>query len=136
MEIKKYSDENYVNEIFQKIYPIGSIYLSTVSTNPNSLFGFGTWEQIQDRFLLAAGNSYAAGSTGGETEHTLTVDEIPSHTHQCILAHGSNDPASGFSYANTVAGTFNFGFIKNTGGSGAHNNMPPYLVVYVWKRVS
>lgn len=126
--MKKYVDVD-------DIYPIGSIYMNISNINPSEVFG-GNWEQIKDTFLLACGDIYVAGSTGGEMEHTLTVDEIPSHTHQCVLAHGSNDPASGFGYANTAAGTFNFGFIKNTGGSLAHNNMPPYLVVYIWKRIN
>lgn len=73
-----------------KIYPVGSIYLSTSSTNPSSLFG-GTWEQIKDKFLIGAGNSYSGGDTGGSATHThtnpttgsttLTVDQIPGHTH-------------------------------------------------------
>ena len=83
-------------------YPVGSIYMSVNNTNPGTLFG-GTWEQIQDRFLLAAGNTYTGGSTGGSASvnlshshvvnahhhslpantgsHTLTVDQIPSHRH-------------------------------------------------------
>lgn len=60
---------------------MGAIYLSAVSTDPGILFGFGTWQQIQDRFLLAAGSTYAAGTTGGEATHTLTVEEMPAHTH-------------------------------------------------------
>ena len=73
-----------------KIYPVGSIYLSASSTNPSSLFG-GTWEQIKDKFLIGAGNSYSGGSTGGSTTHThtnpttgstaITVDQMPSHSH-------------------------------------------------------
>ena len=81
MEIKKYSDENYVNEIFQRLYPIGSIYLSMNDTNPLELFGFGEWEQIQDVFLLASGKYSSSGSVGGNENHTLTINEMPSHTH-------------------------------------------------------
>lgn len=76
------------------MYPVGSIYLSVNNVNPGTIFG-GTWEQIQDRFLLAAGSTYAGGATGGTAshthtsaahthttaEHTLTVSEIPSHRH-------------------------------------------------------
>ena len=62
------------------IYPVGAIYMSVSSTSPASLFG-GTWEQIQNRFLLAAGDTYAAGKTGGEATHTLTVEEMPAHNH-------------------------------------------------------
>ena len=52
---------------FDDIYPIGSIYISTSPTNPSTLFG-GTWTQIEDRFLLSAGSTYSAGSTGGSAD--------------------------------------------------------------------
>lgn len=68
------------NDLLNRIYPVGSIYISVKSTNPNSLFG-GTWAQIQGRFLLGQDSRYAAGSTGGEETHTLTVNEMPGHTH-------------------------------------------------------
>lgn len=63
-----------------KSYPIGSIYQSTSSATPGSLFG-GTWERIKDVFLLSAGDTYHAGSTGGEATHTLTISEMPAHAH-------------------------------------------------------
>lgn len=70
------------------LYPVGSIYMSVNSTNPSNYFG-GTWEQIKDRFLLACGSTYSNGSTGGETTHTLTVNEIPSHNHEGIYEYYS-----------------------------------------------
>ena len=66
--------------MLDNVYPVGSIYMSVNNTNPSTLFG-GTWQQIQDRFLLAAGATYAAGATGGEATHTLTTDEMPAHSH-------------------------------------------------------
>ena len=73
------------DDLFNLIYPVGSIYLSVNSTNPSVLFG-GTWEQIQDKFLLSAGSTYAAGTTGGAASVTsggtaLTQAQIPAHTH-------------------------------------------------------
>ena len=74
-------------DTMKKIYPVGSIYISTVSTNPTTLFGFGTWKAMPaGRVLLAQGKSdwgttYEAGSTGGEATHQLTVGELPSHNH-------------------------------------------------------
>ena len=65
---------------FNKIYPVGSIYMSVNSTNPSTLFG-GEWEQIEDRFLLACGTNHNNGETGGEATHTLTTNEMPSHNH-------------------------------------------------------
>ena len=121
-----------------KMWPVGSIYLSVNATNPETLFG-GTWQQITGRFLLAAGGGYSAGTTGGEASHTLTVSEIPSRSHtysdtQSRLAQGSY----GYNDNDTMYDQF-FSQSKSTGssgGGGAHNNMPPYLVVYVWKRTA
>lgn len=62
------------------IYPVGSIYWSKNAANPSNLFG-GTWVQIEDTFILAAGSEYKINTSGGESEHTLSVNEIPSHNH-------------------------------------------------------
>lgn len=114
-------------------YPVGSIYMSVISANPGTLFG-GTWERIQDMFLLAAGTTYSAGSTGGEATHTLTVDEIPSHSHSY------RDQGSYNSWTSSSSGDLNYkpvsGTTGSTGGGQAHNNMPPYIAVYVWKRTA
>ena len=123
-----------------RAYPVGSIYLSVSETSPASLFG-GTWERIEDRFLLASGSTYTAGDTGGEATHTLTINEIPSHTH--IINASYANPGS----ATSVNGKLLAGHDENnwlwehasTGSAGwdaAHNNMPPYLAVYMWKRVA
>ena len=132
-------------------YPVGSIYMSVNNTNPGTLFG-GTWEQIQDRFLLAAGNTYTGGSTGGSASvnlshshvvnahhhslpantgnHTLTVDEMPSHFHDvntCYYQIGQN--TSNAKIASTTYNSYwnnnpNDGqrSIQNTGGSQAHSH--------------
>lgn len=119
------------------IYPIGAIYLSVSATNPATLFG-GKWEQIKDRFLLAAGDTYAIGTTGGEATHKLTVAEMPSHSHGIYGAKSGNTwPISnaGNDWQLTTK-SWNTNMLTNTGGNQAHNNMPPYIVVYVWKRVA
>lgn len=122
-------------------YRVGDIYITTNSTSPAELFG-GEWEQIKDRFLLAAGSTYMAGSMGGEAEHTLTVDEMPSHRHKMLLtgtstsaADASDRPGKDKSYSSQtiMAGGDT---IELTGGGQAHNNMPPYLAVYIWRRVA
>lgn len=125
----------------ESVYPVGSIYMSVNSTSPNALFGFGTWEQIKDRFLLSAGDTYLAGVTGGEAEHTLTVDEMPKHVHKVAnytaLAGWTGD--SPFHYlSNNATSHINESDILSgeIGGSQPHNNMPPYLAVYVWKRTA
>lgn len=118
-------------------YPIGSVYISVNSINPGTIFG-GTWEQIKDRFLLACGNTYSNGSTGGESTHKLTVDEMPSHNHQQRVQNTSGyGGADGQEAGTGWGGSSHYAnWNQNTGGSNAHNNMPPYLAVYVWKRVS
>lgn len=132
-------------EILNIIYPVGSIYMSTNSTNPSTLFG-GAWKQIKDRFLLACGDSYKGGQTGGEATHKLTIDEMPTHTHQLGLKHPGGIPdtiPAGLDY--TYDGINNIGayfgtvdtptaYNNVTGGGQSHNNMPPYLVVYMWYR--
>lgn len=117
-------------------YPVGAVYISVNSTDPGELFG-GTWTRLKDRFLLSAGNTYTAGSTGGEARHTLTVNEMPSHNHDLKIV-GNREV-----HRNIPATTTEWGYyqnigdgIDNKGGSQAHNNMPPYLTVYMWKRVS
>jgi len=118
-------------------YPVGSIYLSVNSVNPSNFFG-GTWEQIKDRFLLAAGSSYSAGNTGGSATHTLKESEMPSHTHKYSSGRWYwSESSGGGDIINSQTET-SFMFTRETsatGGGKAHNNMPPYLVVYVWKRV-
>ena len=119
------------------IYPVGSIYMSVNSTSPATIFG-GTWERIQDTFLLAAGSTYDAGSTGGEREHKLTVNEMPSHRHNIAIATGSVSGTEYFHAEQTQGGSYPIysSPVQPTGGGVAHNNMPPYLAVYVWKRTA
>lgn len=141
----------FEKEYMEKIYPVGSIYLSTNATDPTALFG-GTWERIKDTFLLTAGDTYAAGTTGGEAKHTLTLDEMPSHYHYVFSAYGEpgyvGDDKDDFvrtwtvegtshPYAvRTTKGTADYGRSSTNGGGQAHNNMPPYLTVYAWKRIA
>ena len=128
------------NEWLQVVYPVGSIYISVLNTSPLSLFGFGTWEQIKDTFLLCAGDNYAAGSVGGEAEHVLSESEMPVHSHvfanPALINNESND---GFTVGQATNKEYvRIGSIAQTnltGGSQAHNNMPPYLAVYAWRRV-
>lgn len=138
-----------LQELLLLAHPVGSIYQSTQSTSPATLFG-GTWEALEDVFLLAAGSGHAAGSTGGEESHVLTVAELAAHGHNIARSgsvteaevslgspgtYSSNNFASlGISGIDALATTtFN---IANTGGGQAHNNMPPYQAVYTWKRTA
>ena len=122
-------------QIVNAIYPIGSIYISTAAADPSTLFSGTQWEAIQDRFLLAASTSHPAGQMDGEETHTLTIQEIPSHTHTIVfenksLQSGANRRTPNANYADDTMQT------SPTGGGQAHNNMPPYLSVYMWKRTA
>ena len=146
-------------------YPIGAIYMSVVETDPGTLFG-GTWEALPPgRVLLAQGQSdwgtnYAPGSTGGEATHQLSIEEMPNHKHSGSTnttgnhAHvldmtddesgnDRNRPTVGYThdavgdYTTSYAGNHSHSLtINSTGGNKAHNNMPPFIAVYIWKRVS
>ena len=127
-----------VSAMLDKAYPVGSIYMSVNSTNPQNLFG-GTWVQIKDRFLLAAGTTYKAGATGGEATHTLTVDEIPNHQHVLWYPNEGGEQSAAIGYPEAGSKNTWYAEASKTGGAGggaAHNNMPPYLSVYVWKRTA
>ena len=120
------------------IYPVGSIYISVNSTSPANLFG-GTWTQLKDRFLLGAGSTYTNGSTGGEATHKLTENEMPSHSHGQYVTVGTGGSLSAnCDYDSYVSGKARKSSqnvsTDPTGGGNSHNNMPPYLVVYMWKR--
>ena len=79
-----------VNNNWLSIYPVGSIYMSINNVNPSTVFG-GTWEQIKDKFLLASGDTYNNGATGGSATHTLAVNQLPSHNHSYTRATGVGD---------------------------------------------
>lgn len=125
----------------EDVYPVGAIYMSAAATNPGTLFGFGTWEQIKDVFLLAAGDTYAGGSTGGEASHVLAEDELPAHRHKIAYPNASGeygDAAIGYPANSDTKKTWLAEMCKteSVGGGEAHNNMPPYLAVYAWKRTA
>lgn len=124
--------------ILEAVYPIGSIYMSVNSTSPATLFG-GTWKAIQGKFLLGAyGNTYKAGSTGGEATHTLTTSEMPSHNHAVYYPNaGADDHSAPGNYPDGPSDSTYYAvgsYTSSAGGGKAHNNMPPYLAVYIWKR--
>lgn len=145
-------------------HPVGSYYWSSESTDPSALFG-GTWERVKDRFVLAAGDSYTVGATGGEATHTLSISEMPAHSHSIRLnTEGADNGYGGFmpdmgtpcaiktntgGYPSVESSNGVFTdrtrstdqiadseFIQETGGSTPHNNMPPYIAAYCWKRTA
>ena len=139
LEKKDTSLQNQITKYWETIYPVGHIYLSLSDTSPATLFG-GTWERIEDRFLLAAGSTYSAGSTGGEAEHTLTVDEMPSHSHTAHSVRTTTSTTGPVAMRNVSLSNNEPNVavpeVSATGGSQPHNNMPPYLTVYAWQRTA
>ena len=134
-----------LTSIVNLIYPVGSYYWNSNSTDPATLFGVGTWTQITNKFVYAAGGDYASGTTGGEETHTLTVTEMPRHRHELlpnesgssniIVTHKNGweidgGPAQGEGKSVELYLLYS----AYSGSSGAHNNMPPYIVAYCWRR--
>lgn len=149
--------------ILQSAFPVGAIYTSVVSTSPAVLFGFGTWEAIEGKFLLSADITHTAGTTGGNFSHTITTSEMPSHTHTISATESytldnytdesgvieastetyspilgkSISTSSETSTEQTVtvesATTYTAG---STGSGTAMDITPPYLSVYMWKRTA
>ncbi len=143
--------EIHGKKLIDYIYPVGSVYMSINATNPANLFG-GSWTQLKDRFLLGAGSTYTAGSTGGAATHKLTVAEMPSHNHSFkdgshTFLWGQNKTNNVYlNNASAVAGKTPgnsamtsqniWNSTNSSGNTSAHNNMPPYLAVYMWKRTA
>lgn len=142
------------SDLLDFVYPVGSIYMSVNNVSPQTFLG-GTWTSINGRFLLGAGNTYSAGSTGGEATHTLTVAEMPSHSHAQNILVGNYNPFQNNPNVNFKPYVESEGSVvktywayrgsdyrlttyamQATGSSSSHNNMPPYLVVYMWKRIA
>lgn len=160
-----YTKDELKAALLDLIYPVGSIYISLNSTNPSTIFG-GKWEQIQGRFLLGVSSSHPVNQTGGEESHTLTQNEIPKYTIPKANLSGNihGGDSSLFTWNATTDGiissskpnrtytvqrinnntsnfvgeiTVNASHSHSSGGGGqAHNNMPPYIAVYIWKRTA
>lgn len=124
------------------LYPVGSIYISTNSKNPSNIFG-GTWERIKGKMLVGVDedddNFKQSSLTGGEKEHTLTIDEIPSHSHPVKPGTNLQAATNGDSFMIGYGGVYGSDSTRqtqNTGGGKPHNNMPPYYTVYIFVRTA
>ena len=127
--------------IIDLIYPIGSIYMTVSDTNPFETIKFGVWEKIENRFLLASSNIHMNGETGGEENHTLSINEMPKHSHKMkydsigwtAIRQSSGTNGILENNASSYDGQYS---TEEVGNGNAHNNMPPYLVVNLWKRIA
>ena len=137
-----------IDDIFDKVYPIGSIYMSVNSTNPSSLFG-GTWVawgtgRVPVGINTSDTNFNTVEKTGGEKTHTLTVNEMPSHKHKAdgttpaISYYHAETSGDGFVVTSGSSSTSRYLIKKRdeTGGGQAHNNLQPYITCYMWKRTA
>ena len=127
--------------LLDMFYPVDSIYISYSHTDPGTLFG-GTWVRIQDRFLLGARDDMDyIGNEGGEATHVLTDAEMPTHQHELLNYNTSGYSTAEWTKSSAQIGDTKVGYTGNlsttfTGGGQAHNNMPPYVVVSIWRRTA
>ena len=128
-------------------YPVGSIYMNASdSTDPGTLFGFGTWatfgagkvpvgiDSTDADFDVVGSGTNTNGTTGAKT-HTLSIDEMPSHSHDYTLTEGQSN-ADGYDDNTTARSVTGTALTGTTGGNLPHNNLQPYIVVYMWKRTA
>ena len=151
--IKQLQDDNKVlssqitnnttsGSMFLKVYPVGSIYISTSSENPGNIYG-GTWEEYgKGRTLVGVDSSDSDFSTveklGGEKTHTLTIDEMPNHAHGLLQTYNvpTGSGSGGIALSHFTAGYIPSGLTESVGGSQAHNILQPYITTYMWKRTA
>tara|TARA_R110000803_G_scaffold191349_2_gene254009 strand:- start:843 stop:1607 length:765 start_codon:yes stop_codon:yes gene_type:complete len=120
-------------------YPVGAIYTSTVSTNPATTLGIGTWSAFgAGRVLLGDGGGYSAGATGGATtdSHALSTAEMPSHTHTVTHGLSNSGSTSTIGTHDTSAGESTTTSATGSGAAHTHDIVQPYIVVYFWKRTA
>ena len=135
-------DKGLRTHILETIYPVGSIYTNAgVATNPGTLLGFGTWSAFgTGRTIVGVDSSDtdfdAVRETGGAKTHTLTIAELPSHTHETTLRGNGEDETQNFPSASDNSDPSRTMTSGATGGGGAHNNLQPYITAYMWRRTA
>lgn len=129
-------------EIPVQAFPVGSVYIAVVSTNPATLLGYGTWSAFATGRTLVGIDAGQAEfdvveETGGAKTHTLQTSEIPAHSHvQNLPTSQTGGQSSGTRDTSTNGSGADALSTANAGGGGAHNNLQPYIVVYMWKRTA
>lgn len=128
----------YKSDFLNVLFPVGVYYITESATTPASLFG-GEWVRVSGSFLYGAASQSNVGSTGGEAQHTLTISEIPSHYHTMGVQENQGDIIAQGPF--DVTGGYNPNFLNlintsDVGGGSAHNNMPPYRTVNIWRRTA
>ena len=128
-------------QVINLVYPVGALYLSVNDVNPGTFLSGTTWQRITDTFLLAGGNTYTIGASGGEAAHTITINEMPNHVHDWRGRQSSN--LSGSSLTVPLFGSDSCTELiaqgkgpQSVGGGQAMPIMPPYLAINIWKRTA
>jgi hypothetical protein len=125
-------------------YAVGDIFITTNTTLPSNRWSGTTWKKIEDKMLIGASSTYPVNTTGGEAKHTLTINEMPSHTHGTSISRVNstwgmlkNDSAGNtVSVRGEAIAKSSSLSTDATGGAQPHNNLPPYIAVYMWIRMS
>lgn len=150
------TDVTNISAFLSNVYPVGCIYTEITGVNPSTTFGFGSWVAFgAGRVLVGNGTSdqsFTAGTSGGESNHTLSSNEMPSHTHSITdpghthtyswgtgTATGSGTTfmlPAGFNNNQATSSNTTGVTANNTGGGASHNNLQPYIVVYFWQRTA
>lgn len=138
-----YGDGSIYSNFLLAAHPVGSIYQTISPENPAVTFGGGTWERIENRFIMGASDTYPAGSTGGEAKVAITVEQMPRHKHDWIGVMNKRKGEIDYSdYAPDIsedhlASSYNSkAGVQYAGEGKPHNNIPPYYSVYIWRRVA
>jgi hypothetical protein len=144
----------FVQAVASTLFPVGAIYTATVSTNPATLLGFGTWTAFgAGRTIIGNGGGFTAGATGGSADaivvsHTHTATSTvtdPTHSHSYTQpspgTYVQNINGTGQGAVAGTTGSSSTGIsvatsISTTGSSGTNANLPPYIVVYMWQRTA
>jgi len=133
--------QDAITEVLQKAYPIGYVWISVVSTNPATLLGFGTWSAFAAGKVLVGWDATqtefdVAEETGGEKTHVNTIAEMAAHSHVENMAVGEGDGIVGITQTIglSVVDTASPYSTSSVGSGTAHNNLQPYIVVYMFKR--
>lgn len=130
-----------IQTILNKVYPVGSVVTFGVSTNPATLLGIGTWTAIAGKVIVGLDSGQVEfdtlDETGGAKTHTLTTAEMPAHTHNVGASDVNWDAAAASANPSAIYTGFGNTFASTSAGSGgAHNNLQPYIVKYVWQRTA
>jgi hypothetical protein len=123
-----------LQSIIDCLLPVGMIIHLYSHANPNAMYPGTTWERLTNTFLWGCDASGDIGITGGEKTHSLTVAELPTHTHGSVYS-GNVDATKTHAWLASGGSAMAYGTVE-TGGGAAHNNMPPYTQVSIWRRTA